>query len=72
LGISLSIFVSIHPLLDDLSPPTPFAIVAWYPFTSPSYSFSISSTLTFSMAKDGICNTNGHGDNNAINPPSLE
>jgi hypothetical protein len=24
------------------------------------------------MAKDGICNTNGHGNHNATNPPPLD
>jgi hypothetical protein len=66
-SLSLSPFVGL-----SFSPSTPFATVACYPFTSPSSSFSISSTLTLPMAKDGICNANGHGDNNAINLPSLE
>jgi hypothetical protein len=67
-------WVSLYPSFVGLSflPLTPFAIVACYPFTSPSSSFSISSTITLPMAKDKIYNANGHGDNNAINPRSLE
>jgi hypothetical protein len=66
------VWVSLYPPFIGLSfsPSTPFATVACYSFTSPSSSFSISSTLTLPMAKDEICNTNGHGDNNAIDPPT--
>jgi hypothetical protein len=67
LGISLSIPVGLSFL-----PPTPFAIVACYPFTCLILLYSISSTLTLLMAKDGICNTNDHSSNNTRNPPSLE
>jgi hypothetical protein len=68
------VWVSLYPPFVGLpfSPSTHVATVACYPFTSPSSSFSISSTLTLPMAKDEICNANVHGDNNAINPPSLE
>jgi hypothetical protein len=38
----------------------------------PCFSFSISSTLTLPMAKDGIYNTNDHSHNNARKPPCLE
>jgi hypothetical protein len=67
-------WVSLYPPFVGLSfsPSTPFATVASYPFTSPSSTLSISSTHTLLMAKHEICNANGYGNNNAINPPSLE
>ncbi len=66
-SLSLSIFGGLSFL-----PPTPFAIIVGYPFTSPSSTLSISSTHTLLMAKHEICNANGYGDNNAIIPPSLQ
>jgi hypothetical protein len=48
------------------------ATIACYPFTSPSFSFSISSTLTLSMAKDRICIANDHSNNNTMNLPPLD
>jgi hypothetical protein len=49
--LSLSILIGL-----SFSPPTPFATISCYPFTSPSFSFSISSTLTLPMAKSKIYN----------------
>jgi hypothetical protein len=73
LGISLSIFVSLSILVViSFSPPTPFSTVVCYPFTSLILSFSISSILALLLAKDGICDANGHGNNNAMNPPPLD
>jgi hypothetical protein len=66
-SLSLSILVGLSFL-----PPRPFAMVACYPFTSLILPYSISLSLTLLMTKDGICNANGHGDNNAINPPPLD
>jgi hypothetical protein len=56
----------------SFSPPTPFTTVACYAFTSPSFSFSVASTPTLSMSKDGNHNNvNAHGNNNARNQPPL-
>jgi hypothetical protein len=67
-SLSLSILVGL-----SFSPPTPFATVACYPFTSHSFPLSIlSSTSTLSMARGGICNGNGHGNNSGMNPPPLD
>jgi hypothetical protein len=53
-------------LLDYPSHPVHlFATISYYPFASLSFPLSISS-------KDGTCNTNGHSNNNARNPPSLD
>jgi hypothetical protein len=49
-----------------------FATVACYPFTSVILPYSISSTLTLLMKRDGMYNANGHSNNNARNPPSLD
>jgi hypothetical protein len=65
--LSLSIFGGLSFL-----PPTPFSIIACYPFTSLILPYSISTTLTLLMAKDGICNANDHSNNNAKNPTCLE
>jgi hypothetical protein len=56
----------------SFSPSTPFAIVAWYSFTSLILPYSISSTLTLLITKDEIYSVNDHSNNNTKNPPSLE
>jgi hypothetical protein len=48
------------------------ATIAYYPVTSPSLPFSISSTPTLPLVKDGICNANDHSNNNTRNPPPLK
>jgi hypothetical protein len=65
--LSLSIFGGLSFL-----PPTPFAIVACYPFTSLILPYSISSNLTLRMTRDGIYNTDDYNNNNVRNPPSPE
>jgi hypothetical protein len=65
--LSLSILVGL-----SFSPPTPFAIVACYSFTSLILPYSISSTLTLLISKDEIYNINDHSNNNARNPPPLD
>jgi hypothetical protein len=56
----------------SFSPSTLFAIAACYSFTSLILPYSISSTLTLLMIKDGIYNAHDHSNNNARNPPCLE
>jgi hypothetical protein len=64
---SLSILVGL-----SLSPPTPFCYHCMLSFNLTHPFLSFSSTPTFLMAKDKICDANDHGHNNAMNPPPLD
>jgi hypothetical protein len=72
------VWVSLYPSLSlsifgELSfiPPTPFCYRCKISLHLPHPFFPISSTLTLPTTKDRIFNTNGYGNNNVRNPPSL-
>jgi hypothetical protein len=71
--------VSLYPFLSlsilcwiILLTPTPLSTVSCQSLHLHHPFFHISSTPTLSIAKEGICNANGHGNNNAMNPPPLD